>query len=76
MATAINSKSLNDLEPEVKVLAEQLIARCRAENIQIIITSTYRNFASQNELYAQGRTKAGKNAQRNHHITGNGSRHR
>lgn len=60
MAIAINSKSLDDLEPEVKVLAEQLIAKCKAENIQIIVTSTYRNFASQAQLYAQGRSTAGR----------------
>ena len=56
----INSKSLNDLEPEVKELAERFIAECNRQGIQLLVTSTYRNFAAQNELYAQGRTKPGK----------------
>lgn len=60
MALSINSKSINDLESEVSILAEQLIQKCNAIGIQILITSTYRNFTAQNALYAQGRTKPGK----------------
>ena len=56
----INSRSVNDLHPKVKVMALQMIDACTAHGIDILITSTYRDAESQNELYAQGRTKPGK----------------
>jgi peptidoglycan L-alanyl-D-glutamate endopeptidase CwlK len=34
--------------------------QCAEEGIDIIFTSTYRDIESQNELYAQGRTKPGR----------------
>jgi len=55
----INSRKLEDLHPKVKVLAERFIASCAKQNIDVIITSTYRDGESQNALYAQGRTKPG-----------------
>jgi peptidoglycan L-alanyl-D-glutamate endopeptidase CwlK len=33
---------------------------CKTNGIDVIITSTYRDFASQDALFAQGRTKPGK----------------
>ena len=55
----INSRSLSDLNPKVKTLCEQFIASCAKQNIDILITSTYRDVESQNALYAQGRTVPG-----------------
>ena len=56
----INSRSLNDLHPTVKLLCEQFITKCKEAGINIAITSTYRDFESQQVLYDQGRTKPGK----------------
>jgi peptidoglycan L-alanyl-D-glutamate endopeptidase CwlK len=56
----INSRDLNELNPKVKVRVEAFIAECKKQGIDILITSTYRDAESQNALYAQGRTKAGK----------------
>jgi len=55
----INSRKLEDLHPKVKALAERFIASCAKQNIDVIITSTYRDAESQNALYAQGRTTPG-----------------
>ena len=54
-----NSRSLSDLHPKVKAMAEAFINSCKKEGIDILVTSTYRDAESQNELYAQGRTKPG-----------------
>lgn len=56
----INSRSLDDLLPQVKSLAEKFIARCKEEGIDLLITSTYRDKESQAALFAQGRTAPGK----------------
>jgi peptidoglycan L-alanyl-D-glutamate endopeptidase CwlK len=55
----INSRNLDDLLPQVKTKAQAFIAECAKQNIDILITSTYRDIESQNALYAQGRTIAG-----------------
>jgi len=55
----INSRKLEDLHPKVKLLCEQFISECKLHNIDVIITSTYRDTESQNALYAQGRTLSG-----------------
>jgi peptidoglycan L-alanyl-D-glutamate endopeptidase CwlK len=56
----INSRDINELNPKVAKLCLDLIAKCKREGIDILITSTYRDAESQNALYAQGRTIAGK----------------
>ena len=56
----INSRKLEDLHPKVKKLCEDFIASCDKQGIDILITSTYRDGESQNELYSQGRTKPGR----------------
>lgn len=56
----INSRSLDDLLPQVKSRVEVFIAACKAEGIDLLVTSTYRDNESQNALYAQGRTAPGK----------------
>lgn len=56
----INSRSLDDLIPRVRTLAEAFISSCAKHGIDVLITSTYRDKASQDALYAQGRTRPGK----------------
>ncbi len=56
----INSRSIDDLHPKVQVLCTQFIEKCKSVGISVIIDSTYRDFESQNALYAQGRTTPGK----------------
>lgn len=56
----INSRSLSDLNPKVAALCSAFINKCKEQNIDVLITSTYRDAESQNALYAQGRTLPGK----------------
>jgi peptidoglycan L-alanyl-D-glutamate endopeptidase CwlK len=53
------SRSLDDLHPKVKQLAEKFLDRCKAENIDVLIYCTYRSKEEQDKLYAQGRTAPG-----------------
>lgn len=55
-----NSRKLTDLLPVVQAKAKAFIAKAKAEGIEVLITSTYRDHASQNALYAIGRTKPGR----------------
>ena len=56
----INSRSLEDLLPAVRAKAKDFLAACSAQGIDVLVTSTYRDNESQDQLYAQGRTKPGK----------------
>ena len=56
----INSRKLEDLLPPVRERVERMIASCDAEGIDLLVTSTYRDNASQEALYAQGRTAPGR----------------
>jgi peptidoglycan LD-endopeptidase CwlK len=56
----INSRDIKELNPKVANLCVDLIAKCKQEGIDVLITSTYRDAESQNALYAIGRTIAGK----------------
>jgi peptidoglycan L-alanyl-D-glutamate endopeptidase CwlK len=56
----ITSRKLSDLHPKVEYLANKFVLACAKVGIDVIITSTFRDDESQNNLYAQGRTKAGK----------------
>ena len=56
----INSRDLKDLVEPAQTRARAFIAACKKQGIDVLITSTYRDYESQNALYAQGRTKAGK----------------
>jgi len=56
----INSRSLEELIPPARDRAYEFLNLCIAAKIDVIVTSTYRDYESQNELYAQGRTKPGK----------------
>lgn len=56
----INSRRIEDLTPETARLCQALLEKCAAEGIDLIVTSTYRDFASQTALYNQGRTPESK----------------
>lgn len=55
----INSRSLDDLHPRVKDLAQQFLAACKAIDLDVIITSTYRDNECQQMLYQKGRMTPG-----------------
>jgi peptidoglycan L-alanyl-D-glutamate endopeptidase CwlK len=55
----INSRSLDDLAPPVKQRAQAFVDAAKAKDIDLLVTSTYRDSESQNALYAQGRTTPG-----------------
>ncbi len=55
----INSRKLEDLHPKVAALCAAFVDACATEGIDVLITSTYRDAASQDALYAQGRTVPG-----------------
>lgn len=55
----INSRKLEDLHPKVMQMCSEFIKSCQKENIDILITSTYRDAECQDKLYAQGRTTPG-----------------
>lgn len=55
----INSRKLEDLHPLVQAKARLMIEKCRQAGIDLLVTSTYRDLASQDALYAQGRTVPG-----------------
>lgn len=56
----ISSRKIEDLHPIVAAKCKRFLDECEKADIDIILTSTYRDYASQNELYAQGRTKPGR----------------
>jgi peptidoglycan L-alanyl-D-glutamate endopeptidase CwlK len=56
----INSRDLNELLPIVKTKVDYFIRLCAESNIELLITSTYRDIESQNALYDQGRTTEGR----------------
>lgn len=56
----INSRNIEHLTPTVRTMAVNLIKACDLDGIDIIITSTYRDFESQLALYNQGRCTPGR----------------
>lgn len=56
----INSRKLTDLNPKVAALCMQHIAECKLKDIDLLVTSTFRDNESQAALYAQGRTAPGR----------------
>ena len=56
----INSRNIYLLEQPVLTRVKAFIASCKAQGIDLLITSTFRDVESQNALYAQGRTSPGK----------------
>ncbi len=55
----INSRSLNDLHQKVQAMAQEFLDQCKAVDIDVIITSTYRDSEDQAVIYAMGRTTPG-----------------
>jgi len=55
----INSRSLDELLTPVRKRVDQFLAECKLHNIDLLVTSTYRDNESQDALYAQGRTAPG-----------------
>ncbi len=55
----INSRKIEDLVPEMQEKCKSFIELCKKNGIDVIITSTYRDYESQQALYDQGRTKPG-----------------
>jgi peptidoglycan L-alanyl-D-glutamate endopeptidase CwlK len=56
----INSRSLDDLIPPAKERVERFLSLCKDNDIDLLVTSTYRDNESQQALYEEGRTTAGK----------------
>jgi peptidoglycan L-alanyl-D-glutamate endopeptidase CwlK len=56
----INSRSLDELTPPAKERVEKFLQLCKENDIDLLVTSTYRDHESQRALYEQGRTTAGK----------------
>jgi peptidoglycan L-alanyl-D-glutamate endopeptidase CwlK len=56
----INSRDIEVLATPVKTRVKLFIAACKEQEIDLLVTSTYRDYESQKALYAQGRTTPGK----------------
>ena len=56
----LNSRDIKDLHPKVQAMANAFVAKCKANGIDVLITSTYRDLESQQALYDQGRSIASK----------------
>lgn len=55
----VSSRSLEDLIPQVRALAESFVARAKEQGIDVVITSTYRDSEAQQALFDQGRALPG-----------------
>lgn len=55
----INSRNITDLDIPTSKACLAFVKICKARGIDVIITSTFRDFESQNALYAQGRSTPG-----------------
>lgn len=53
------SRSLDDLNPEFRLMVDPWLADCAAGGIDILVTCTLRTLEDQAVLYAQGRTTPG-----------------
>lgn len=56
----INSRDLKELLPEVRIIADLFLSRTQNLGIDLLVTSTYRDFAAQAALYARGRSIPGR----------------
>lgn len=54
------SRKIEDLHPHVAKLCRQFVSACKVQGVDVLITSTLRDYECQDALYAQGRTKPGK----------------
>lgn len=53
------TKDLNELLPLVQVKCEEFLLVCKTQEIDVLVTGTYRSFEEQDTLYAKGRTAPG-----------------
>lgn len=51
----IISRKLDDLLPPVEERARRMLEVCHENDIELLVTCTYRDFEAQTRLYAQGR---------------------
>lgn len=56
----INSRDLKELSPIVREKVELFLSKCHAVGIDLLVTSTYRDYESQQALFEQGRSTSGK----------------
>lgn len=56
---ALDSRDLNDLEPETRAKAFDFLRRCKEDGLSVLVTNTYRPPEVQAALYAKGRTAPG-----------------
>lgn len=54
------SRSLEELHPRVAKKARQLIEKCAADDIELVVVCTYRDEECERVVYAQGRELAGR----------------
>lgn len=55
-----DSRSLDDLHPRVRIMAEQLLEQAERAGIPLRVTFTRRSMETQATLYAQGRSAPGR----------------
>lgn len=55
----LNSRSLADLRPDVRVNVETLLSLCREQGLNVLVTQTKRDNEYQAYLYEQGRSRPG-----------------
>lgn len=53
------AKKIEELHPKIREKVKMFIKSAESKGIKLRITSGYRSFEEQNELYAKGRTKPG-----------------
>lgn len=56
----INSRDVMELLPTVRQMCSHFLNECQKKGFDVLITSTFRNHASQAALYSIGRTKPGR----------------
>ena len=54
------SRKIEDLHPALQPLCQEFLARAEAQDIDVLITCTWRSNAAQDLLYAQGRSLVGR----------------
>jgi peptidoglycan L-alanyl-D-glutamate endopeptidase CwlK len=52
----VSSRKLEDLDPDAASVCQEHLRLCRDAGIELIVTSTWRDFEAQDQLYAIGRT--------------------
>lgn len=62
----INSRDLSELVEGARTRAEDLIDAAKTAGIDLLVTSTYRDFAAQAACFARGRTAPGEPCQCGH----------